>query len=61
VTAGSGFHAEWWTPLADVAMREGDPMGGALPPFGWIARFNQAGRAARRPQDSEGGGKLEGG
>jgi len=61
VTAGSGFHAEWWMPPADVAMREEDPMGGALRLFGWVARFNQARGAARRPQDSEGGGKLEGG
>ena len=61
MTAGSGIPAEWWTPAAEVAMREEDPKGGALRLFGWVARFNQARRAARRPQDSEGDGKLEGG
>jgi len=25
VTAGSGFPVEWWTPPADVAMRDGTP------------------------------------
>ena len=61
MTAGSGIPAEWWTPIADAAMREEDPKGGALRLIGWVARVNQARRAARRPQDSEGGGKLEGG
>ena len=40
MTAGSGIPAEWWTPAAEVAMREGDPKGGALRLFGWVARFN---------------------
>jgi len=61
LTAGSGFPAEWWTPPADVAMRDEDPMGGALRLFGWVARFSQARRAACRPQDSAGGGELAGG
>ena len=25
MTAGLGFPAEWWTPVADVAMRDGTP------------------------------------
>jgi hypothetical protein len=37
-----------------------DPKGGALRPLGWVARFSQARRAARRPQDSEGGGRARG-
>ena len=61
MTAGSGIPAEWWTPAADVAMRDEDPKEGALRLFGWVARFNQARGAVRRPQNSEGGGKLEGG
>jgi len=46
VTAGSGFPAEWWTPPADVAMREQDPMGGALRLSGRVARFDRSTRGS---------------
>jgi len=42
LTAGSGFPAEWWTPPADVAMREQDPRGGALRLSDRVARFDRS-------------------
>ena len=48
MTAGLGLPAEWWTPPADAAMREGTPRE-ALVSRVWSQDYIEARRAVRRP------------